>query len=210
MKKTPDFSEEIHTNRTPTHPIHPLLLNRWSSRAMSPVKMEEEEWLPLFEAARWAPSSYNDQPWRFLYAKRDSSFWPLFSNLLLESNQRWAKNASVLVVLISHKVFEKNGKPSKTHQFDAGAAWENLALEGASRNYVVHGMQGFDYEKARLSLKIPDDYQVEIMIAIGKKGKPDDLPEDLQAKETPSSRKPLKELIKEGPFTAQKKSSKSF
>ena len=116
---------------------------------MTGDSLDDETLMSLFEAARWAPSSYNNQPWRILYAKKGTASWNVFFNLLLEGNKVWAKNAAVLVVVISRKNFEHNEKPSITHQFDAGAAWENLALEASTRGIVTHGMQGFDYEKTR-------------------------------------------------------------
>ncbi|PIQ75697.1 nitroreductase [Candidatus Peregrinibacteria bacterium CG10_big_fil_rev_8_21_14_0_10_49_24] len=187
-------------NRKSDYGINPLLLRRWSPRAMSGDEVSDEELMALFEAARWAPSSYNNQPWRFIYAKRNSEHWDRLFNLMGEFNQSWAKNASVLIVVISGKNFEHNGKPSRTHNFDTGAAWENLALEAVSRDLVAHGMEGFDYEKARNDLEIPDDYDVEAMIAIGKQGKKEDLPQELQEKEFPSDRKPLQDIIMEGTF----------
>ncbi len=186
--------------RQPDHSIQPLILNRWSPRAMSGETIEDEELMPLFEAARWAPSSYNAQPWRFIFAKRETEHWKPLFELLVEFNQSWAKDAAALVLIISHKVFEHNGKPSDTHSFDTGAAWENLALEGSARGLVVHGMQGFDYEKAKTVCNIPDDFQVEAMVAIGKPGNKEVLPPELQIKETPSTRKPLSELIMEGKY----------
>ena len=191
---------EISQHRQPEFVIHPLILSRWSPRAMSGEELSDKELLPLFEAARWAPSSYNGQPWRFLYAKRNTKHWNAFFDLLGEFNRSWAKDAAVLVVVISRKNFEHNNKPSITHRFDAGAAWENLALETTSRGLVAHGMEGFDYEKARKDLDIPNDYDVEAMIAIGKRGRKKDLPEQLQERESPSSRKPLKDIIIEGTF----------
>lgn len=193
-----ELSPEIAQTRKTEFPIHPIIQNRWSPRAMSGDRMTDEELMPLFEAARWAPSSYNGQPWRFLYAKRNTPEWDLFFDLMIEFNQSWTKNASVLVVVISHKVFEKNGKPSPTHSYDTGAAWMSLALEGSRRGYVVHGMEGFDYEKARRTLEIPDDYQVEAMCAIGKRAPKEKLPEELQKREAPSPRNPLKAMLCEG------------
>lgn len=187
-------------NRKPNYPIQSLILNRWSPRAMTGEEMTEEEFMPLFEAARWAPSSSNGQPWRFLYAKRNTPHWDRFFNLMIEFNQSWTKNASVLLVIISKKTFEHNGKPERTHSYDTGAAWENLALEGNARGYVVHGMEGFDYEKAKHDLNIPDDYQVEAMAAIGKPAPKETLTPELLKREEPSSRKPLKEIIMEGGF----------
>ncbi len=186
--------------RSSEYPIDPMILERRSSRSMSSEELSDEDLMPLFEAARWAPSSYNGQPWRFIYAKKNTPDWNVFFNLLVEANQKWCKNAAVLIVLISHKVFEKNQKPSKTHSFDTGAAWENLALQGLKNGLVVHGMQGFDYDKAKQDLNVPDEYAVEAMIAIGKKGNISDLPNDLLERETPSSRKPLSEIIMLGSF----------
>ena len=123
----------------------------------------------LFEAARWAPSSYNNQPWRFIYAKKDTKHWEVLFNLLVEGNKACAKNASVLIVVIARKNFEFNEKPARTNQFDAGAAWENIALEATFRGLATHGMQGFDYEKARKDLEIPDNFDVLAMIAIGRR-----------------------------------------
>ena len=121
-------------------------------------------------------------------------------NLLVEGNKVWAKNAAALVVVIARKNFEHNEKPTRTYQFDTGAAWENLALEATSKGLAVHGMQGFDYEKARKDLEIPDNFDVMAMIAIGKKGPKDQLPPQLQEREYPNDRKPLKEIVMEGLF----------
>ncbi|MES2344971.1 MAG: nitroreductase family protein [Chlamydiota bacterium] len=191
---------EIEQNRKPDYPINPLILNRWSPRSMTGEELSDEEIMPLFEAARFAPSSYNGQPWRFLYAKRNTPEWPLFFNLMVEFNQSWAKNASLLLLIISAKNFEHNNKPSQTHSFDTGAAWMSLALEASSRGLIAHGMEGFDYDLARKSLNVPDNYQVEAMAAIGKRALKETLPEDLQKKELPSPRKPTKEFIRMGKF----------
>jgi nitroreductase len=168
---------------------------------MTDEELDDDTIMSLFEAARWAPSSYNNQPWRFIYAKRNTpQHWNKLFNLLAEPNKAWTKNAALLVVVISGKNFEYNEKYSITHQYDTGAAWENLALEASSRGLVAHGMQGFDYEKARIDLEIPDNFDVMAMIAIGKKGSKENLPLQLQEKEYPNDRKPLKEIIMEGTF----------
>jgi nitroreductase len=190
------------THRHPGHPILPLLQNRWSPRSMTGEEISEEELMSLFEAARWAPSSYNAQPWRLIYARRDTSHWRKLFDLMVEFNQSWAKDAAVLLVVISRKTFEHNEKPSHTHSFDTGAAWMSLALEASSRGLVAHGMEGFNYEKARKDLHIPDNFQVEAMVAIGKRAPKDHLPPDLRAKEEPSSRKPLGQILMEGTFTS--------
>ena len=180
--------------------INSIILNRWSPRSMTGEELDNDTLMSLFEAARWAPSSFNNQPWRFIYAKRNTKYWDKIFDLLVESNKVWAKNAGILIVVISNKNFEYNGKFSITHQYDAGAAWENLALEATSRGLIAHGMQGFDYQKARDRLEIPEDFDVMAMIAIGKKGPKENLPPNLQQKENPNDRKPLNEIIMEGSF----------
>ena len=167
---------------------------------MTGEELSDEELMPLFEAARWAPSSYNAQLWRFVYAKRQTEFWDPFVDLLLEGNKAWAQQAAVLVVVTSRKLFERNDKPAATYAFDAGAAWENLALEGTRRGLVVHGMQGFDYEKARRALHVPDAYEVLAMIAIGKRAPKESLPVPLQEMERPNDRRPLNEIVIAGRF----------
>jgi len=194
------INNEVKNIRKPEHKINPLILSRWSPRSMTGEEISGEELMSLFEAARWAPSSYNNQPWRFIYAKRNTKPWDNLFSLMVEFNQSWTKNAAVLVVVISRKNFEHNNNPSVTHSFDTGAAWENLALQASSMGLVTHGMQGFDYEKAKKELGMPEDYSVEAMIAIGKRGRKEDLPKELQERETPSIRKPLKDIIMEGKF----------
>ena len=189
-------SEQRHAD----HPIDKIFLDRWSPRAMSGETIDEADLLVLFEAARWAPSSYNGQPWRILYARRQSGHWPLFFDLLVDSNKTWARNAAALLLFISKTTFDHNGQPSITHSFDTGAAWENLALQAALKGYVVHGMQGFDYERARTALGIPEGFRVEAMVAVGKPGDVEALPEQMRARETPSPRKPLAEIVCEGKF----------
>lgn len=187
-------------HRSPEYGVDLLFLDRWSPRAMSGEPLSEFEFMSLIEAARWAPSSYNNQPWRFLYAFRDSEHWETFKDLLVDFNRNWAKDASVLMVVISKTHFEHNDTESRTHSFDAGAAWENLALQGARNGLVVHAMEGFDLDAARDELDIPDEFDIEAMVAIGKPGDPENLPEDLQERESPSGRKPISEIVIEGPY----------
>lgn len=188
--------------RKEEYPADKLFPLRHSPRAMSGEALTQQEIMPLFEAAKWAPSSFNNQPWRFLYSLKGSATWNTFLNLLLPQNQVWCKNAGALVVLISKTTFDHNGKPAKTHSFDAGAAWENFALQGTFSGLAVHGMQGFDYDRAKTELSIPDEYQVEAMIAVGKPGRKEDLPPELRERETPTPRKKLSEIVFEGKFPA--------
>lgn len=194
------LSPEVEQTRKPDYPIHPLILNRWSPRAMTGEELKDEELLPLFEAARWAPSSYNNQPWRFLYAKRNTPHWGKFFDLLVDFNKQWCARAAVLGAILSHTTFEKTGKPSLTHVLDTGAAWENICLEGTSRGLVVHGMEGFDYKKAKSALSIPDGYEIHAMFAIGKRAPKETLPSDLQQRELPSQRKKIETFAFEGKF----------
>ena len=188
-------------------PIEPLLLDRWSPRAMSGEPISREELMRLFEAARWAPSSFNAQQWRALYAHRETEHWPVFFNLLVEANKVWAKNAAVLVVFISRKTFDYDNEPSVTHSYDTGAAWENFALQGFRQNLVVHGMEGFDYERARVDLRIPDEFQIEAMAAVGRPGPKELLLEKLQKRESPNDRRKVRESIFEGPFGSHQNES---
>lgn len=194
-----EISSEVAQTRTPDHEVQSYLINRWSPRSMTGESMSEEELAPLFEAARWSPSSYNAQPWKFLYAHRNTPEWDLFYNLMVEFNQMWTKNASVLLVVLSKKTSD-NGHSNRTHSFDTGAAWMSIALEGSARGLVVHGMSGFDYEKAQKTLEIPEDYQVEAMIAVGKRAPKEALPKAIQEREFPSDRKPISSFTSQGKF----------
>lgn len=186
--------------RIPEYKVNDIFINRWSPRAMSGEEISDQELMSLFEAARWAPSSYNNQPWRFVYAQRNSSAWDTIYGLMVEANQQWAKNAAVLMVIFSRDNFTYNEKPARTHSFDTGSAWMSLALQGSLMGLVVHGMEGFDYDRAKKVLNIPDGYTVEAMCAVGKPGKTEDLPKEMQKNEFPSDRKPVSSFAFEGTF----------
>lgn len=193
MKKGSEF-------RKPEYEIDKIFLDRWSPRAMNGESLSDNELMSLFEAAKWAPSSNNEQPWRFIYAKKNSEHWQSFFDVLIEFNQLWCKNADVLCYLVTKKTFTKDGKENRNHMSDAGAAWENLSLQASLNNIVVHGMAGYDVKKARAILKISEDYEIVHMIAIGKPGYLESIPERMQKSEVPNNRKPLKELVFEGKF----------
>ena len=185
--------------RSTEYPINDIFLQRHSSRAMSSEVISKEEIMTLFEAARWSPSSMNAQPWRFVYAMRGTPEFEKLFSFIMDKNKIWAKNSSALVLLISKNNLD-DGSFSIPHSFDAGAAWENLALQATHMKLVSHAIGGFDKKLAKESLEISNDYTVEIMIAIGKPGKIEDLPEALQAREIPSQRKNLEEIVFEGSF----------
>lgn len=191
--------------RTADHDIEPIFLQRWSPRAFTGESMPDEDLARIFEAARWAPSSFNAQPWRFIYARRDTGAWPTLLGLLSPNNQAWAQNAAVLMVAVSKATMRPPGRdeevPSHSHSFDCGAAWANLALQANSMGWHAHGMAGFDMPRAARELNVPDGYRVEAAIAIGRRGDKSSLPEALQARETPNGRNPVAGFAFEGRFT---------
>jgi nitroreductase len=190
--------KEINGRKT-EYEINDIFLKRYSPRAFSGEAVSKEELMTLFEAARWAPSSSNIQPWRFIYAMNGTPEFDKLMSVLVDFNKDWCKRASVLILTISNKMSPKGG-PSVTHSFDTGSAWENLALQASTMNLIAHGMAGFDYAKAKAEFSIADDYAVEMMIAVGKHGNMQDLPEHLKAGEKPNDRKPLAEMVFEGSF----------
>jgi len=197
MAKLPDPKD----HRTADYPIDPIFVERWSPRAMSGEPVSDQEIMTLFEAARWAPSTYNVQEWRFCYARREGPDWQTFFDLLVDANQAWCRNAALLGVVLSQTVFPRNGKPNPVHVFDSGLAYMSLALQGARMGLVVHGMAGFDGDRARRALQIPDDFSVNAMFAVGRPGDPGSLPETMREGEVPSGRRPAADSICEGPFS---------
>jgi nitroreductase len=194
-------------NREAAYAIEPLFLARWSPRAFAPESIPEHELMTIFEAARWAPSSFNAQPWRFIYAHRDTPGWPTIFDLLAPMNQAWAGRAAALVVVVSATTAIPPGAtapmPSYSHSFDAGAAWAYLALQATKIGWHTHGIVGFDIEKAYEVLKIPTGYRVEAALAVGRQGDKNLLPPILQSREQPNGRKPLEELVMKDRFSAQ-------
>jgi len=192
--------------RQANHPIDPLFLERWSPRAFDGSDLPEEDLLTIFEAARWAPSAFNSQPWRFLYARRGDANWERFLGLLIPWNQGWAHSASVLIYILSDTLpfVGKAGEPatSHTHSFDAGAAWACLALQATRMGYRAHGMSGVDFDRARIELAVPHRFRVEAAAAIGRIGDPAILTEKLQAREFPSGRNPVEQFAFAGNFPA--------
>ena len=191
--------------READHPIDPLFLERWSPRAFDGSDMSDEDLATVFEAARWAPSAFNSQPWRFLYAKRGDPEWPLFLGGLIPWNQSWAHSASVLVYVLSDTLpftDRKSGEPapSRTHSYDAGAAWACLALEATRLGYQAHGMSGVEFERVQQELGVPPHYRIEAAAAIGRIGDPATLPEKLRARELPSGRNPIGDFVFRGRF----------
>jgi len=192
------------TPRQADHPIDPLFLERWSPRAFDGSDIPDADLAAIFEAARWAPSAFNSQPWRFLYARRGDENWQRFLGLLIPWNQGWAHSASVLVYILSDTLpmTGRDGTPkeSRTHSFDAGAAWVSLALQATRMGYHAHGMSGIDYELARAELGVPERCRIEAACVIGRIGDPAILDEKQRAREHPSDRKPQSEFVFAGAF----------
>lgn len=191
---------EIKNIRQPEHAINELILKRWSARAMNGEIVSDEDLFSVLEAGKWAPSAFNNQPWRFIYAKPTTKFWNKLFLPLSDFNKDWVEKAGALILIISRQKFTHNEKDNQTASFDAGAAWQSLALEATSRGLVVHAMSGFDYDTMRTNLNIPELYKIEAIVALGHPGRLEDLSPELQAREQISSREKLANLIAEGEF----------
>ena len=192
--------------RQADYPVDPLFLERWSPRAFDGGEIPEADLLTLFEAARWAPSAFNSQPWRFLYARRGEAEWERFLDLLIPFNRSWAQSASVLIYILSDTLpfTDKAGEPatSHTHSYDAGAAWACLALQATRMGYQAHGMSGVDFDRARRELAVPERYRIEAAAVVGRIGDRETLPEKLRAREVPSGRKAVEEFVFRGGWPA--------
>ena len=188
--------------RQPDYDIDPDILARWSPRAFDGSAIDAETLHTVLEAARWAPSAYNYQPWRFVYELRDGPLWEEFLSILLPFNSAWAKDASALLFVLSDRLVTPPGStesaPSKTATFDAGAAWSLLALQAAKLGLHTHAMAGFDPESADEKLGTAGRFKVEAAVAIGRLGDPESLPDALRAREFPSPRLPVEEIAFRG------------
>jgi len=182
------------------HPVHELIRERWSPRAFSEEEVSPEILQSLFEAARWAPSSNNEQPWAFLVGtKGDGDTFARILATLVEPNQIWAKHAPVLAIAVSELAFAKNAQPNRNAFYDTGAAVSQLTLEATSRGLFVHQMAGFDRQKAAETFAIPNGWEPIAALAIGYAGDSQALPNALRERElAPRMRKPLHEFVVSG------------
>ena len=197
----------MSSTRQAEHPIHPLFTQRWSPRAFTGEPITEEQLLTLLEAARWAPSAYNAQPWRWIHVRRDTPHWRPILESLVEFNQGWAQHAAALLVLVSAKQAVFPGKPAAApnawHSFDCGAAWASLAFQATLSGLASHAMAGFDEPRLRAAIQLPETHAIETVIAVGKPGRQDRLPEALLARESPNERLPLADVAFEGHFQSK-------
>jgi nitroreductase len=187
-------------NPAPTeHPVHEVIQNRWSPRAFGDKTIPADVLRSLFEAARWAPSSNNQQPWAYIVAtKDDKENFDKILSVLVAFNAGWAKEASALAIAVAELKFA-NGNPNRNAYYDVGAASLQLSIEATTRGLVVHQMAGYDHEKARQVFHIPADWDAIAVIAIGHPGDPKSLPAPLNEREVaPRSRKPLSSFVMTG------------
>lgn len=177
--------------------VMPAFFHRWSPRSFADREVSAETLAKVFEAARWAASSYNEQPWRFFVGMRGSSTWQKIFDSLGEWNQAWAKAAPVLMVNAAHTNFSHNGTPNRVALYDLGAAASYMTLQASVLGLAAHQMAGFDPEKVRRALRIPEDYIVGAAIALGYQGEPSALPNEkfIQQEIAPRTRKPLSEIV---------------
>ncbi len=184
-------------NRQAAYDIDPVNTNRWSPRSFSSKPVEDRDLLAVMEAARWAPSAFNDQPWRFIIARSEEDRLKFYS-FISEFNLVWCKSAPVLIMIVSQAVTERG--VSRSHAFDTGSSWGLMALEATRKGLSTHAMTGFDFDKAREVLQIPEGYELQALVALGYRGEKEQLPEALQEREQPSPRRAIEESLFEGGF----------
>ncbi len=185
------------------YPIHPLLQQRWSPRAFSGRMVEKDKLLSLLEAARWAPSSFNEQPWSFILATKDHRVdYERLLRCLVDGNIRWAQQAPLLMLSVAKLHFDHNGKPNRHAFHDVGLAAANLIIQASALGLYVHQMAGFHLDRAREAFQIPDSAEPVAAMAVGYLGDPQQLAEDIREKESASrTRKPLSDFVFSGAWS---------
>ncbi len=194
------MSLDRSNSRNPSCEIDSMFIDRWSPRAFETTPLTDTQIASLFEAARWAPSCYNDQPWLFIYAVTEQDR-ARFLDALVEANQVWNRRVPLLMFLLCRRNFKHNGNENRHAPFDAGAAWMSLALQARKLGLYAHAMAGFRRQKAYEILGVPEEeYDIMAAIAVGWRAEPAVLPEAVAAREAPSERKPSDEVAREGHF----------
>jgi nitroreductase len=192
------MEQPLHNPRTPEVEVDSMFVDRWSPRALLSDSLADEQISALFEAARWTPSCYNEQPWLFLYAT-SAADRERFAGALVERNRLWAGNAPLLIFVLTRLNFIGTGKPNRHAAFDAGAAWMALALQARRMGLYTHAMAGFSRKKAFEILDVSaDEFDILAVVAVGRRGSVEQLPEDLAVVEKPNERKPLAEVARKG------------
>lgn len=179
------------------YPISDVIKQRRSGRAYADKAVEQHVINALFEAARWAPSSMNEQPWRYIYATRENkALWNKIFDTLMDGNKIWAKHAPLLVLSLAKKNFDRNGKPNNSARYDLGAANALLSIQATELGLNVHQMGGFDGNQVRQNLNIGEDFELGVIMAIGYPGDAEQLPDTLRARElAPRFRKAQSEFV---------------
>jgi nitroreductase len=176
--------------------VEDLILKRWSPRSFADKPVSGEDLTKIFTAAAWAASSYNEQPWRFFVGKKGDATYTRIFDALVERNQDWAKTAPVLILSVAKKTFTQDGNPNGYAMHDTGAASASLTLEATALGLHTHGMGGFDKDKARTSLEVPDAFEIGAVWALGYLGDPAALPDPMKQMETaPRKRNPLSDFV---------------
>ena len=190
----PDLDSEKHGKVDV--PVEDLFLRRWSPRAFAETPVDARQLESIFSAGRWAASSYNEQPWRFVVGRKGDSVWQRIFDALTPSNQSWTKDAPVLYASFAKKTFSQNGAPNRVAQHDVGAASAQMALQASALGLYAHGMAGFDPEKLKASFAAPDDFDAVACWALGHRGDPAKLSEPQRKMELASrQRKPLSDFV---------------
>jgi len=183
----------IQTSSEIEFPVMHVIQNRRSSRAYAHQPVEAEKIQALFEAARWAPSSVNEQPWMYIYATQDQSLWQKILEPLNEGNKIWAKDAPLFIVSMARKTFTRNGRENSSAKYDLGGANAFLSLQATELGLNVHQMGGFDSQLLRENLNVPESYELGVIMAIGYPGDIDLLPENLKLREMAPRQRILQE-----------------
>jgi nitroreductase len=189
--------------RQPDYPVAPQFPARWSPRSFTDRALSEAEVMTLLEAARWAPSASNHQPWRFVWARRGEEAFATLHGCLTGNNLIWTSKAAALVAVASKDmVINREGAEvaNRTAGFDTGAAWMSLALQARAMGLFAHAMGGFDREKLAAAIRLPEGHTLHCVVAVGEQGPAEALPDDLAAREKPSSRKPVEDISRHGRF----------
>lgn len=197
------MSLDLTPTRQPDHPVAPQFPGRWSPRSFTDRALSEAEVMSLLEAARWAPSASNHQPWRLVWARRGEAAFDSLHACLTGNNLIWTAKAAALVVVASKDtVLNRDGAevPNRTAGFDTGAAWMSLALQAHAMGLVAHAMGGFDKDRLAAAVQLPAGHTLHCVVAVGEQGPVEALPDDLVAREKPSGRKAMAEIAWHGRF----------
>lgn len=192
------MTRPVKNQRAPEVEVDAMFVDRWSPRSFDPTPLSDEQVAALFEAARWAPSCFNEQPWLFCYAVTEEER-QRYLGALIEKNRDWAQHAPLLLFVVTRKAFKGSGKTNRHAAFDAGAAWVSLAFQARRLGLHAHAMAGFSVEKALEIIALDAaEYEVMAAVAVGRRTEPDNLSEALAAVEHPNERKPLCDVARQG------------